>query len=372
VAPISSEIGSSSGAPSASFAKVVKTGATRQTTPLTGGVVAYGYVYDAEGRRVAKGTITPSLNPLTQPPSCDPGSNGFTLTESYVLGQDGEELTQLNGNSTNNWQRTNVYGGGKMLATYDTNGLHFQLTDPLGTRRMQTSAIGQPETDIQSLPFGDQLNSFPDPYAPATADDATPLHFTGKERDSESGNDYFSARYFGSSMGRFLSPDPENAGADSEYPQSWNMYSYAANNPLTNFDPDGLECYVVGFGIDTQQGSNNSDQTPASASAYPYSGGGKLSGIASVLGQGLFGPNNATQTLANTLAQYQDEPGGVDVFAFSGSAQALVTGVNSGLISTSNINSVTYLSPGIAPGQSLDVGVADTQAFSGGGQQISS
>ena len=31
---------------------------------------------------------------------------------------------------------------------------------------------------------------------------------TGKERDTESGNDYFGARYYGSSMGRFLSPDP--------------------------------------------------------------------------------------------------------------------------------------------------------------------
>jgi RHS repeat-associated protein len=32
--------------------------------------------------------------------------------------------------------------------------------------------------------------------------------FTGKERDNESGNDYFGAMYFGSGMGRFLSPDP--------------------------------------------------------------------------------------------------------------------------------------------------------------------
>jgi RHS repeat-associated protein len=31
--------------------------------------------------------------------------------------------------------------------------------------------------------------------------------FTGKERDSESGNDYFEARYYASSMGRFMSPD---------------------------------------------------------------------------------------------------------------------------------------------------------------------
>ncbi len=32
--------------------------------------------------------------------------------------------------------------------------------------------------------------------------------FTGKERDAESGLDYFGARYYASSMGRFMSPDP--------------------------------------------------------------------------------------------------------------------------------------------------------------------
>lgn len=37
--------------------------------------------------------------------------------------------------------------------------------------------------------------------------------FTGKERDSESGLDNFGARYDSSSMGRFMSPDPHNAGA---------------------------------------------------------------------------------------------------------------------------------------------------------------
>jgi RHS repeat-associated protein len=35
---------------------------------------------------------------------------------------------------------------------------------------------------------------------------------TGKERDTESGNDYFSARYYASSMGRWMSPDPSNWG----------------------------------------------------------------------------------------------------------------------------------------------------------------
>jgi RHS repeat-associated protein len=72
---------------------------------------------------------------------------------------------------------------------------------------------------------------------------------TGKERDSESGNDYFGARYYGSSMGRFMSPDPSGAAfSDPGNPQSWNMYSYVQNNPLNSVDPDGLDCVYIGSG----------------------------------------------------------------------------------------------------------------------------
>lgn len=51
--------------------------------------------------------------------------------------------------------------------------------------------------------------------------------------------DYFGARYYASNLGRFMSPDPESAGALSDDPQSWNAYSYAGNNPLLYRDPDG-------------------------------------------------------------------------------------------------------------------------------------
>lgn len=67
---------------------------------------------------------------------------------------------------------------------------------------------------------------------------------TGKERDQESGNDYFGARYYASSMGRFLSPDwtdkPDPVPyADFDNPQSLNLYQYMHNNPLSGTDPDG-------------------------------------------------------------------------------------------------------------------------------------
>lgn len=234
-----------------------------QTWPVTGGpAVAYGYIYDAEGRRVARGTITPSLNLSTTPLSCNPATNGFHLVEGYVLGQGGEQLSNYTSNGT--WERTNVYGGGQQLATYDivssgAPALHFHLTDPLGTRRVQTAADGSAEENCQSLPFGDALNCGVVTGAPATADDANRLHFTGKERDTESGNDYFGARYYAPTMGRFISPDwtAKEEGsdpvpyADLTDPQSLNLYSYVKNNPLSNVDKDGhcLEdaCVVEGI-----------------------------------------------------------------------------------------------------------------------------
>jgi len=72
-------------------------------------------------------------------------------------------------------------------------------------------------------------------------------HFTGKERDSESGNDYFGARYYASSMGRFLSPDPQYVQERMvKDPQSWNLYVYGRNNPLSFIDPSGEAILLPG------------------------------------------------------------------------------------------------------------------------------
>lgn len=67
-----------------------------------------------------------------------------------------------------------------------------------------------------------------------------PSRSTGKERDSESGNDYFGARYYSGAVARFLSPDPLLNSGHPRNPQTWNRYAYAGNNPLRNIDPSGL------------------------------------------------------------------------------------------------------------------------------------
>ncbi len=82
--------------------------------------------------------------------SCDSATNGFQFTKNYVLGPGGEELTTLDGSNT--WLRTNVYVGGRLMATYDQAGLHFHLSDPLGTRRVQLS--GNLTSSGQPLPLG--------------------------------------------------------------------------------------------------------------------------------------------------------------------------------------------------------------------------
>ncbi len=65
---------------------------------------------------------------------------------------------------------------------------------------------------------------------------------TRKERDNETGLDYFGARYYASMQGRFTSADP--AGLALRHlvnPQDLNRYAYVANNPLKFIDPDGEE-----------------------------------------------------------------------------------------------------------------------------------
>src|SRR5258708_36412043 len=88
----------------------------------------------------------------------------------------------------------------------------------------------------------------------ATAVPTISKKFTGKERDAETGLDYFGARYLSSSQGRWMSPDWSERPvpipyADLTDPQTLNLYGYVRNSPLAKADADGhdLKDYLVGF-----------------------------------------------------------------------------------------------------------------------------
>jgi len=65
------------------------------------------------------------------------------------------------------------------------------------------------------------------------------VKFTGKERDAETGWDFFGARYMASAQGRFASADSEVIPQGLGNPQEWNKYAYTRGNPLRLTDPDG-------------------------------------------------------------------------------------------------------------------------------------
>ena len=100
-----------------------------------------------------------------------------------------------------------------------------------------------------------------------------PSHFTGKERDLESGLDYFGARYYASNMGRFMSPDWSSTPAaipfaDPADPQSLNQYSYVKNNPLNRTDPNGHNWFDVNGQWSWHQGDTWKDGKNTYTSKY--------------------------------------------------------------------------------------------------------
>ncbi|MCZ2078482.1 MAG: hypothetical protein LC130_26225, partial [Bryobacterales bacterium] len=142
--------------------------------------------------------------------------------------------------------------------------------------------------------------------------------FTGKERDGETGLDYFGARYFSGAQGRFTSPDPfsilREAGSREELdgylaePQRWNKYAYSLNNPLKYVDPDGNNPMLMQL---LQRLSPYADKAAAAAQRW----GGQASQAASRYGQQAYvwatrffnSPTGqeVTQTAIETAVGYQ-------------------------------------------------------------------
>ena len=193
----------------------------------TGGT---SYVYDGDGNRVEKCTEG------TTPGQCASGATGTLYWRG--TGGDPQAETDLAGNVLENY----VFLNGQRIARRDptTEAVHFYFSDHLGSHSVVENATGTLcEQDIDYYPYGGVENDY-------CAGSGVTQHykFTGKERDTESGLDMFGARYYGSSLGRFVTPDWAAKPVTVPYahfgnPQSLNLYSYVNNNPTTVGDSDG-------------------------------------------------------------------------------------------------------------------------------------
>ena len=129
---------------------------------------------------------------------------------------------------------------------------NWLVTDHLGTPRMIVNKSGSLASVKRHdyLPFGEEL--FAGTGGRTTTQgysgDSVRQKFTQKERDIETGLDYFGARYYASTQGRFTGVDPISIGIDRLFdPQRFNRYAYTRNNPLAFTDPDGRDL-VLGSG----------------------------------------------------------------------------------------------------------------------------
>ena len=192
---------------------------------MTSSSASVTYVYDGNGNRVEK--------------------SGGTI---YWYGVGGEVLdeTDLGGNLQNEY----VYFGGKRVARRDSSGnIYYYFADDLGTTRgLAEVPSGQSNA---SLCYDSDFYPFGGERTPIANSCTTAQHykFTGKERDQESGNDYFGARYYSSNDARFMSPDWSAKVEPVPYaklddPQSLNLYDYMLNNPLGGVDADGHSTLV--------------------------------------------------------------------------------------------------------------------------------
>jgi RHS repeat-associated protein len=198
------------------------------------------YTYDAEGRisSALSGTVVYKYDSDGQL-VYESGSHGVQV---FARNPDGQAT--IISNPTSGGPPYNMIGSyidGEQIGSWQTDRFFWAGRDWLGTKRFESAGAGDIMSTASpifpksytSLPYGDALSSI----------GTDPTHFTGKERDAESGNDYFGARFYSSSTGRFMSPDYSDGDpvpyADFSNPQSLNLYAYAGNNPLTNTDADG-------------------------------------------------------------------------------------------------------------------------------------
>jgi len=151
------------------------------------------------------------------------------------------------------------------------SNIYRSALDWVGSVRTRVDPSANIISGDRNFPFGEMQTEYL-PSMPSWGDTDDTIHFTGKERDAESGLDYFGARYYASSMGRFLSPDPSGLSySDPKNPQSLNLYTYGLNNPLTNTDPTGLTCQT-----NSNDGSTYDDNDGKGCDAAGIAGDGTV------------------------------------------------------------------------------------------------
>lgn len=221
----------------------------------------YRYIYDGDGERVEKCAAATSTTPC--PTS---GTNGTLYWKG--VSSDTLDETDLSGNVLEEY----TYFAGQRVARRDisTNVVHYYFSDHLGSASVITDSSGNIQQESDYYPYGGELV--------ITGGDPNHHKFTGKERDTESGLDNFGARYYSSTMGRFMTPDWAARPVTVPYakfgdPQTLNLYSYVENGPLNRIDADGHRDTTMGTGTQTAVEVESGGCSGANSNGEPCTSG---------------------------------------------------------------------------------------------------
>lgn len=126
------------------------------------------------------------------------------------------------------------------VPTFAGEKVFYYHTDPVGTPLAMTDDKGNVVWRADYKPFGEEQS--------ITGTSENNERFVGKEKDKETGLQYFGARYMKNEIGRFLTVDPlgpvdpwtsKTNHKMLENPQLLNRYAYSLNNPYRYVDPNG-------------------------------------------------------------------------------------------------------------------------------------
>jgi RHS repeat-associated protein len=112
-----------------------------------------------------------------------------------------------------------------VLGSQDASGVTYYVRDRLGSIRQQTDAGGAVLLVRDYDPWGNLL----------TGAAVGGWSFTGREWEPGVGLAYYRARYYDPRAGRFISEDPIG------FRGGVNFYGYALNDPISRYDPFGLD-----------------------------------------------------------------------------------------------------------------------------------
>ncbi len=208
------------------------------------GVTWQRYVYDAanrlsEVRNDAGATFQLFGYSSTNERLSVADAPGVKANVVYYVWAGGKSIAELSRTGTGlAWNKNYIYLGDRLLATAANNGAGGETTeyhhpDQLGTRLVtNTTSGGNPMTQ-GVLPFGTAFA--------AESNGFTSHPFTSYERSNVTNLDYAVNRTYDSNQGRFTQVDPAGLRASTmDNPQTLNLYSYCANDPINHTDPDGL------------------------------------------------------------------------------------------------------------------------------------